>query len=343
VPGKTIIIDKYGLFLGVKDGIFQIRGKDKQGKPEVLAKIPPGEVDSIIISVPGATISAAAVVLAEKHGIDLVFINNYKPVARLIPATYGSSMNTWIKQLKKFSNPQARRDIAVAIVDGKIHNQRTLLRIYHKNMALRGDRRNAGKLLEILRMIDRAWGKLSDATDWREAALVEAEAAKYYWRGIRTIIPRQLGFRKRLKKWDILPSQPPDPFNTALNIAYSILAKEAWKAAFTANLNPYIGFLHAHRPGRLSLVYDLMEEFRTPAVDRTLVKLARQKTPLIKQLNPDTPEETRRKAVHQLFKEIKNTLYNTKPPLANQIQTQARKLAETIRTGKQYKPYKMKG
>ena len=343
MPGKTIIIDKYGLFLGVKDGMFQIRGKGKQGRPEVLAKIPPGEVDSIVISVPGATISAAAVVLAEKHGIDLVFISNYRPIARLVPATYGSSLTTWIKQIKAHSDPEARRDIAVSIVDGKIHNQRTLLRVYQKNMAIRGDRMGAERLQGIIRLIDRAWNKLPDAEDWRQAAVIEAEAAKYYWRGVKHIIPGELGFRKRLKKWDIIPEEPRDPFNTALNIAYSILAKEAWKATFTANLNPYIGFLHAYRPGRLSLVYDLMEEFRTPAADRPLIKLARQKTSLIKQLDPETPEETRRKTVHQIYKIIKDTLHNTKPPLANQIQTQARKLAETIRTGKPYKPYKMKG
>jgi CRISPR-associated protein Cas1 len=343
LPGRTIIIDKYGVFLGVKDGVFQIRGRGKQGRPEVLAKIPPGEVDSIVVSVPGATISAAAIILAEKHGIDLVFIDKNRPIARLVPATHGSSLNTWIKQLRAHSNPEMRREIAVSIVDGKIHNQRTLLRIYHKNMIIRGNKKDAWKLQNIMRLIDRAWNKLPDAQDWRDAAIIEAEAAKYYWRGIKIIIPSILGFRKRLKKWDINPSEPPDPFNAALNIAYSILAKEVWKATFTANLNPYIGFLHAYRPGRLSLVYDLMEEFRTPVVDRTIVKLARQKTQLIQQINQETPEETRRKTIHELYKEINNTLHNTKPPLANQIQTQARKLAETIRTGKPYKPYKMKG
>jgi CRISPR-associated protein Cas1 len=39
---------------------------------------------------------------------------------------------------------------------------------------------------------------------------------------------------------------------------------------------PYLGFLHKYRAGRPSLVLDLMEEFRSPFVDRKLIGIARQ-------------------------------------------------------------------
>jgi CRISPR-associated protein Cas1 len=35
-----------------------------------------------------------------------------------------------------------------------------------------------------------------------------------------------------------------------------------------AGLEPFAGFLHVDRPGKPSLVLDLVEEFRQPAVDR---------------------------------------------------------------------------
>ncbi len=117
--------------------------------------------------------------------------------------------------------------------------------------------------------------QLRSVRDWRKAAQVEAAAARRYWEGIATIIPKELGFTKRLKRWSLPEGEKPDPFNTALNIGYAALAKEVWRAVFIAGLNPYIGYLHEKRPGRLSLVYDLMEEFRPIAVDKPIIKLAR--------------------------------------------------------------------
>ncbi|WP_322494895.1 CRISPR-associated endonuclease Cas1 [Chloroflexus sp.] len=38
-----------------------------------------------------------------------------------------------------------------------------------------------------------------------------------------------------------------------------------------AGLDPYVGLLHADRPGKPSLVLDLIEEFRQAVVDRPLL------------------------------------------------------------------------
>jgi CRISPR-associated protein Cas1 len=46
-----------------------------------------------------------------------------------------------------------------------------------------------------------------------------------------------------------------------LNFGYqTILFPEVWKAVSHADLDFYAGFLHADRPGKPSLVLDLMEE-----------------------------------------------------------------------------------
>ncbi len=45
------------------------------------------------------------------------------------------------------------------------------------------------------------------------------------------------------------------------------------KAVSYAGLDPYAGYLHADRPGKPSLVLDLMEEFRQQVVDRTVITL----------------------------------------------------------------------
>lgn len=55
-----------------------------------------------------------------------------------------------------------------------------------------------------------------------------------------------------------------------LNYAYAVLESQVRIAAVSQGLDPTIGYLHASRPGRLALVYDLMEPLR-PQVDRKVL------------------------------------------------------------------------
>jgi len=60
------------------------------------------------------------------------------------------------------------------------------------------------------------------------------------------------------------------PVNAMLNYAYGVLESQVRTVAVAAGLDPAIGYLHACRPGRDALVYDLMEPFR-PRVDRLVL------------------------------------------------------------------------
>ncbi len=335
--GDILFIDRYGAYLGVREGIFVVRVREN-GEWKDVVEISPAQLDSIVITVEGVSISASAVILAGSHGIDLVFISGFNPVCRLLPATYGSSLKLWLKQVRQSLNRARRAELAKSFVRGKIYNQMVVLRTFHKVEMSSG--RGSNILREAIKELEGFNYKLSKVDDWKDAGVVEANAAHIYWRAVRELIPKELGFTKRLKKWSLPPGEQPDPFNIALNIGYSILAKEVWRAVFIANLNPYVGFLHARRPGRMSLVYDLMEEFRPVVVDRPLIKMSRKETNTIKHLKDD--EENRRKAVRQIWKTITSTLKETQPPLRNEITTQARKLAHAILNNTEYIPYKIR-
>ena len=47
-----------------------------------------------------------------------------------------------------------------------------------------------------------------------------------------------------------------------------------------AGLDPYAGFLHVDRPGKPSLVLDLIEEFRQPIVDKTVIGMVNKGMPV---------------------------------------------------------------
>jgi CRISPR-associated protein Cas1 len=57
------------------------------------------------------------------------------------------------------------------------------------------------------------------------------------------------------------------PVNAMLNYAYAVLESQLRIATVSQGLDLTIGYLHACRPGRAALVYDLMEPLR-PRVDR---------------------------------------------------------------------------
>lgn len=54
-----------------------------------------------------------------------------------------------------------------------------------------------------------------------------------------------------------------NPYHAALNFAYALLEAQILQAVYIAGLDETIGFLHAYREGKHTLVFDLMEPFRT--------------------------------------------------------------------------------
>ena len=67
------------------------------------------------------------------------------------------------------------------------------------------------------------------------------------------------------------------PVNAMLNYAYGVLESQVRIATVAAGLDAALGHLHACHPGRVALVYDLMEPLR-PLVDRLLVAFIQKTT-----------------------------------------------------------------
>src|SRR5215218_4827491 len=67
------------------------------------------------------------------------------------------------------------------------------------------------------------------------------------------------------------------PVNAMLNYAYAVLESQVRIAAVSQGLDLTIGYLHTCRPGRVALVYDVMEPLR-PRVDRLVLGFVRSHT-----------------------------------------------------------------
>src|SRR5262249_6144829 len=58
---------------------------------------------------------------------------------------------------------------------------------------------------------------------------------------------------------------------------YAVLESQVRLATVAEGVDPTIGYLHAMRPGRAALVYDLMEPLR-PKIDRLILDFVRTQT-----------------------------------------------------------------
>ena len=132
---------------------------------------------------------------------------------------------------------------------------------------------------------------------------VEAEIASQYWQACEQIplnfaanqLPRIADhwtiFGQRSSPITGTPRMAGSPAGAMLNFLYSILVAEARLACLGMGLDPGLGVYHVDKPGRDSLVYDLIEPVR-PAVDEWLFALFEEQVFTIEDFT-----ETRRGAV----------------------------------------------
>lgn len=150
--------------------------------------------------------------------------------------------------------------IALAFIEGKLRNQRTLLR------------RLAGA--EAKSAIDSLAGLIKQigTVGTLESLLgIEGTGARMYFGAFSRMLKPALGAEFEMTGRNRRPAL--DPINAALSFSYALLVKDAAVAALAAGLDPQIGLMHQPRFGRPSLALDIAEEMRPLVADSTVVTL----------------------------------------------------------------------
>ena len=150
--------------------------------------------------------------------------------------------------------------LAREIVNTKIKNQRAVLNYldkYHRHPSLQFA---ADELLKNALKAQRA-------QDIETLLGFEGTSANIYFQSVRKAQLFSSSFNKREGRG----SQEIN--NSMLNLGYAVLGSYILNAIVNAGLEPYLGIMHATRPGKMALVLDLMEEYRAWVVDRAVIKL----------------------------------------------------------------------
>jgi len=254
-----LVINTYGSYLRKKGNCFLVRKEDK------VFEVSVNKVDSILITT-AAYISTDAIKFAVDNNIDIVFLDSYgDPYGRVWHPKLGSTTLIRRRQLEMYDKAEGL-NLAKKWGIQKFDNQIELLKRLKKTRAEKKDDLEKS-VNEIEQMKARMKGLKGTIEERRQTMLgIEGMASRTYFGVLSSVMPEQFKFEGRSR------NPATDEFNAMLNYGYGVLYSMVEKACIIAGLDPYIGFLHTDNYNKKSLVFDIIEMFRT-FVDETVVHL----------------------------------------------------------------------
>lgn len=221
-------------------------------------KILPDKVEQMVV-VGDMELSGQALNLMMRKRIDVSFLSrNGFFNGRIV---YQDSKNSLLRHRQHacLDNEAFSLSLARDIVRGKIHNEYLFLQRLERKIG------KTRRLDASLSSISRIRSSLEHASSLEEVRGHEGIAAKLYFDCLGlNLAGSGFQFMRRSK------NPPKDEVNSVLSFLYTVLANRMEKYIIIEGLDSSVGSLHSLAYGRKSLVFDLIEEFRTPIVD-TLV------------------------------------------------------------------------
>lgn len=331
-----LIIDQFGSFIGKKSGRLRVTNKG-----ELMHEVPFFKLRNLLITTRGVSLSSDVIYHCTEAGIPINFVSyTGKPYARIISSGLTGTVKTRREQLMAYNDGRGVV-LGKAFAVGKLANQCNLLKYmtkYRKAKDRETYRQVRDIAIEIQVLRDQLEKLGGDSIDDLRPQLMnlEGRAAKMYWDAIGQLLLSDLEWEGREHRGAT------DPINSALNYGYGILYTQIEGAIVLAGLDPYAGFVHVDRPGKPSLVLDLIEEFRQMVVDRVVFGLLNKGVEIAVDDKGLLTEATRRLLAEKVLERLegRERYEGKKHRLRAIVQSQARHVATFLQgERKKYKPF----
>jgi len=325
IKTSEIILNKFGVSLSVSKGKFVLK---QYGK--TIKKFPINWINRIVVLTKGTSLSSTLIYIAAKNKIDIDFIYKQTPYAQI---TYFNNISNelYLKQLQA-KNSNLGLEIAKAIVSAKAKNQINLIK-YYARYRKKTDISEYNKLINYIKNMQNIASQIKKAKNQQTLMGYEGSISNNYWRAFAILIDNP-NFQRHTQN-------APDSINQALNYGYAFIYHRAQSALLKAKLNIYISFLHQLQPNKPTLVFDLVEIFRQPVVDREIISILNLGAQISS--NKDKLTNQSVKIITQNIQErlATPTKYKSqKHKLADIINNQALELAHAIKgTKNKFKPF----
>lgn len=205
------------------------------------------------------------------RNISLCFLT---PQGKFLARVTGSTRGNVVLRKRQYEVSEdlaASLGIARNCILGKVYNSRWILERATRDHSLQVD---VEKLKRASGFLQNSLENIEMCMDMAQLRGFEGEAASVYFSVFDQLILQQkkdFRFAGRNKR------PPVDNVNALLSFVYTLLTGMVASALETVGLDPYVGFMHTDRPGRVSLALDLIEELRPVLADRFVLTLINRK------------------------------------------------------------------
>jgi CRISPR-associated protein Cas1 len=251
--GIHVVAQQEGVKVGVRG--MELRVTDKNGS--AVKTIPLANLESLSL-LGSVQITTQAVHALADMNTPIAFLSPAGRLVAMIDPLDSVSAEVRRSQIRKLDRVEVCLELARALVSAKIMNQRTLLLRNHSSLP-------TGVAADLVKEAKNA--AQSDSVDAVRGH--EGQAAAIYFEHFAGMLkgPLSVEFDAHGRK----RRPPPDPINSCLSLAYSMLTHECVAALRLARLEPSIGGFHVSKPGRPALALDLMEPFRPLIADSVTI------------------------------------------------------------------------
>lgn len=277
-----------------------------------------------------------------EQGIGVSFYTEYGKFLARVQGRQTGNVLLRRAQYRWADDEEKSTSVATLMVAAKIANSRTVLMRELRNHG------NHERLAAAVNKLATSLRRVRQTKTVEETMGIEGDAASTYFGVFNELLHSQgWFFSGRVRR----PST--DPVNALLSFAYSLINHECASALQGVGLDPYVGFLHKDRPGRMSLALDLLEEFRASWADRFVLTLINRQQIKLDDFNKEASgavsmnEKTRKRFLtawqERKQTEIKHPYLKETIPIGLLPHCQAMLLARHIRGDTEfYPPYTQK-
>lgn len=317
---STLHISKAGLSLGISKNKFVVKEYGKVQKTVPLEK-----VTRIILEGKGISLSTDIIKKCTENSITIDFID-FTALSYASLLTHKSTISQSIHKQAMVLNTPLQMELAISFIKGKAKNQINYIKYLDKYHNLLDE--NIIKMETILKL------NIKKSKTTEQLMGYEGSISVLYWESLRIIL--EVPFEKRVT------FGAKDIVNSSLNYAYAILYGKVQHSLVYAGLSLNISFLHSLDEQKPTLTFDMIEEFRTFIVDRTIISMINKNEP-IKLGNDGLLTKSSRQLIAKNIKEKLGSYTMWKKEstkVENIIQAQCYKLAKTIEDNTNtYKPF----
>lgn len=314
---STIYLNQYGTEVSKDGGKIVIRTMD--GKVQYI----PSSYANCFVVMTSVQITYAVIMEVLSNGGCILYLEKDGRILGELGARFGRPRNL-VRQLSCYMDPVKRQYLASIFVKKKLQCERNFLSIRYKSNKNQLLKTSISKISGLIKVVD---SKRSIET----LMGVEGVGAKTYFDTFPILLEGR-GF-----EWNGRKKRPAaDPMNAMLNLGYALLEKDIRRELSVVGLSECIGFLHEIDFRKDSLVYDVMEVFRTNVVDRFVFRCIG-----LNMIKPDDffwengrclfNEETKKKFIKAYEQYVAEKTASTELSILKQIDLEVKYLSKNLR------------